>query len=143
MRPTISNDPTLVKSGALTTSYVASSALQCKGWNTALVLLDADLDVAGGATGLQVYIEVANPQGDGAPAAGDWYGLVGLDEAATTATGFVSYPAGIQVYDFGAADGRYAIALNRLVAKFLRVQVKTAGAAGTSTCAVRIVQALT
>lgn len=142
-RPHVSNDPKTLKTGALTTSYVASSSIQCKGWNTAVVMIDADLDTGGGSTGLQVYVEIANPLGDGDPVTADWHGLVTTDEVATTATGFVSFPAGIKVWDFGAADGRYAIVVDRLAAKFLRVQIKTAGAAGTSTALVKCAQALT
>lgn len=141
-RPHVSNDPALLKSGALTTSYVASSSLKMKGWNAAVIMLDADLDVAGGATGLQVYVEIANPAGDTDPTATEWYALTANDEQATTATGDVSFASGKKIWDFGAADGRYAITIDRLAAKYLRVQIKTAGVAGTTTCAVRVAQAL-
>lgn len=140
-QPTLSNDPVTLKSGALTTSYVASSALRMKGWNAITLQFAVDLDAS--ATGLQFYVEVANQAGDAAPAAGDWHALATTDEVSTTGTGLSTWPAGIKIWDFGALDpAKYAVTLERVAAKWLRVQIKTAGTAGSTTCTVTAIQAL-
>ncbi len=138
-RPHVSNDKkTLRASSGLTTSYVASNAIQMKGWNAAVIEFDFTLNVS---TSAEIKVEIANPLGDGDPQASDWYGLTGVDEVATTATGVVSFTAGVVERSFGAT-GKYAILLPHIAAKFLRVQVKVTAGPGTSSGAVYCAQAL-
>jgi hypothetical protein len=138
-RPHVSNDKkTLRASAGLTTSYVASDHIQMKGWNAAVIEFDFTLNVS---TSAEIKIEIANPLGDAAPVAGDWYGLSGVDEQATTATGVVSHASGVVERQF-AASGKYAILLPHIAAKFLRVQVKVTAGPGTSSGAVYCAQAL-
>lgn len=138
-RPTISNDKKTLRTAAgLTTNYVASDRIDMKGWNAAVIEFDFSLNVA---TSAEIKVEFANPIGDAAPVAGDWYGYVAEDEAATTGTGVASYTSGVREWSF-AATGKYAIQLRKISAKYLRVQVKVTGGPGTSAGSVYCVQAL-
>ncbi len=138
-RPHVSNDKkTLRSSAGLTTSYVASSDIQMKGWNAALIEFDLTLNTS---TSGELKVEFANPLGDTAPVAADWFGMAAEDEVATTATGVVSFASGVREWSFGAT-GKYAIQLRQISAKYLRVSVKVTAGPGTSSGAVYCSQAL-
>jgi hypothetical protein len=137
-RPTISNDPVLLRSGAVTTSYVASTPLKMKGWNQCVLMMDMVLNTA---TDVRVKVEVANPLGDATPVTADWMPLGVLDiAAAVPATSVYAVPLrGIELTLTATDKYTYAFLC---AYKWVRVSVKTTAGPGSTTLSVTAVQAL-
>jgi hypothetical protein len=135
---TTSDDPVILRASLIpTTAYVASSPQRIKGWNQLVVVMDLTL---GSLTSAQMQVEMASPSGNATPAAGDWYAYTARAAAdPTVSAGLAPIAVGRAAFSFSLTD-RYAIPLDRVVGKWIRVQVKGTGTLTNSLIAVSMVE---
>lgn len=138
-RPTISRDPSSLRTGTLGTSYDANpTPLDFRGWNQAILLFNLSLD----GTSCEIKIEVASPADtDATPASGDWHQITYLDtSAASASSGTETVPVRALIIQL-VETMKYAFPLP-VNYKWVRVSAKRTGGSAASTLTIRASQGL-
>jgi len=140
--PQVSGDPKVLRSGALTGSFVNSLALKTNMWNQVILFLDVTLDTA---TDVRIQLQAASPVKtqqypiiDVEPSAGstDWCDIAFQDGAnASTASAITTVP--LTTFEIKlTVSGRYAFPLP-VNYQWIRAKAKATGTVGNATLSIK------